>query len=279
MPSTTSRQARYWIGTIHLHHGEWSPPTNLPGDCIWLRGQRERGSETNTEHWQLFAAFSKKKRLAGVKASIGNGHWEPSRSEAAESYVFKDDTAIPNTRFELGEKAFNPSSSTDWARIRDLATSGNVAKILEDMPEIGIRHYRTLKQIAVDHLECPSNLSGPCGKWIYGAPGVGKSFWVREQWGHDMYIKAQNKWWDGYKGQKFVLLDDFDSKVLGHYLKIWTDAYAFTAETKGGTMQIRPSAFIITSNYKPEELFDDPVLAEAISRRCQRIFIPFRRYN
>lgn len=192
--------------------------------------------------------------------------------------MWKEETAIEGTRFEIGARQFKRNSSGDWTRIKDLAKRGELNTLLEEEPEITIKHYRTLKQIAVDYMICPTNLPGPCGKWIYGPPGVGKSFWVREQWGHDLYIKAQNKWWDGYRGQKFVLLDDFDAKVLGHYLKIWCDAYSFTAETKGGTMQIRPDVFIITSNYKPEELFDDQVLAEAISRRCQRIYIPLRRY-
>lgn len=276
-------QARYWLGTIHSAHltpstvEDWAPPAMLPNGCVWLRGQKERG-EGGTLHIQLFAAFKNKVRLNTVKSTISNGHWEPSRSEAAEDYVWKEETAVEGTRFELGARAFKRNSAGDWGRIRDLAKRGQIDTLLEEEPEIAIKHYRTLKQISVDFLECPANLSGPCGKWIYGPPGVGKSFWVREQWGQDLYIKAQNKWWDGYRGQKFVLLDDFDAKVLGHYLKIWCDAYAFTAETKGGTVQIRPSLFIITSNYKPEELFEDPVLAEAISRRCQRIYMPFRRH-
>lgn len=91
-------QARYWLGTIHSNHGEWNPPTSLPNGVVWLRGQQERGELEGTIHWQLFAAFDKKTRLSGVKSAIGNGHWEPSKSSAAETYVFKEDTAIAGTR-------------------------------------------------------------------------------------------------------------------------------------------------------------------------------------
>lgn len=272
-------QARYWLGTINEGHGVFVPPGSLTGNdnLVWLRGQQEIG-ESGNRHWQLFAAFKSKVRRNTVISCIGNGHWEPSRSEAAEDYVWKEETRVDGTQFELGQKAFKRNSPTDWARVVNLAKENKVAVILDQEPEIAVKHYKTFKQIAVDYLVCPPNLPGPCGKWIYGPPGVGKSYWVREQWGSDLYIKAQNKWWDGYRGQKFVLLDDFDAKVLGHYLKIWTDAYAFTAETKGGTIQIRPDLFIITSNYKPEDLFDDAILAEAVSRRCQRIYMPFRRH-
>lgn len=270
-------QARYWIGTIHADHGEWTQPSELCGTIQWLRGQRERGAG-GTEHWQLFVAFTKKCRLAAVKASVGNGHWEPSRSEAAENYVWKEDTAIPGTRFELGAKAFNPSSGTDWARIKDLAKAGRISECLEIAPDATIRHYASLKAISRDFMEKPPDLSTVCGQWIYGPPGVGKSHFAREMY-TNIYDKMCNKWWDGYQGQKTVLIDDFDlsHKVLGHHLKRWADKYSFLAESKGHSANIRPDRIIVTSNYKPEDIFDDPALIEAINRRFYRIYIPFRR--
>lgn len=281
---TGQPQGRYWLGTIHAdHQGGTLPNTSTWGELlgrnslVWLRGQKEVG-EGGREHIQVFACFSKKIRR-NTLITIIPGHWELSRSDAAESYVWKEETRIPGTQFEFGQRPFKRNCQTDWNRIMELAKRGAIDTIMQDEPQIAIQHYRTFKQIKVDYMVAPENLPAACGKWIYGPPRVGKSFWVRQQWGHDLYIKAQNKWWDGYQGQKFVLLDDFDAKVLGHYLKIWMDAYAFTAETKHGTVQIRPNLFIITSNYKVEEIFnDDPILADAISQRCQKIYIPFKRY-
>lgn len=273
-----NNQGRYWIGTIHSEHGTWTPPTQLPNNVVWLRGQQERGTESGTLHWQLFAAFDKKVRLATVKSTIGNGHWELSRSTAAEEYVFKEDTAVPNTRFELGKKKFNPSVSTDWAKLRDLAQSGNLRECLDIAPEATIRVYGALKHIARDFMKKPADLSNVCGIWIYGPPGVGKSHFAREHY-PDIYSKMINKWWDGYNGQKSVLLDDLgtEHKVLGHHLKIWADKYSFLAESKGHASHIRPDRIIVTSNYKPENIWDDPVLVEAIKRRFYFIHIPLRR--
>jgi len=66
-----------------------------------------------------------------------------------------------------------------------------------------------------------------------------------------------------------VLLEDFDKPgaCLGHHLKIWTDRYACTGETKGGQIPLNYDKFIITSNYRPEDIWEDPVLVEAIRRR------------
>jgi hypothetical protein len=80
-------------------------------------------------------------------------------------------------------------------------------------------------------------------------------------------MKGQNKWWDGYQGQATVILDDMDTDCLGHLLKIWSDKYSCTGEVKGGTVPLMHTKFIVTSNYRIEELFKDPIMAAALKRR------------
>lgn len=96
----------------------------------------------------------------------------------------------------------------------------------------------------------------PIGIWIYGPPGTGKSTSVRNMY-PELFIKAQNKWWDGYEGEETVLLDDLDKygACLGHYLKIWSDRYVFKGETKGSTVPICPKRFIVTSNCTIPQIF------------------------
>lgn len=86
--------SRYWLGTIAVSAG-WVPPTEVVAPLVWLRGQQELG-EGGFEHFQVFASFSKPQRLRAVKGLLGapTGHFEPSRSVAAEEYVWKEDTRV-----------------------------------------------------------------------------------------------------------------------------------------------------------------------------------------
>lgn len=107
--------------------------------------------------------------------------------------------------------------------------------------------------------------------WYYGPPGTGKSWRVRELCEpHELYLKNSNKWWDGYSGQPYVLIDDLgkDTNCLATYLKIWADIYAFRPEIKQACLApIRPKRIFITSNYHPRDIFENEVDIQAIERR------------
>lgn len=134
-------QGRYWLLTIPHH--DYTP--YLHQNVSYLRGQVESGAGTGYLHWQLLAAFNKKVRLAGVKAIFGDTcHAELSRSDAADEYVWKDDTAVEGTRFELGKRALKRNSGTDWASIWTMAKCGRI----EEIPaNVRVVNYKTLRNI------------------------------------------------------------------------------------------------------------------------------------
>lgn len=78
-----------------------------------------------------------------------------------------------------------------------------------------------------------------------------------------------SKWWDGYDGERCVLIEDVDKShtFLGYFLKIWADHYPFPAECKGSKTAIRPQRIIVTSNYAPDEIWTDLPTLEPIMRR------------
>ena len=118
----------------------------------------------------------------------------------------------------------------EYSNAKSLAQEGN----LDDIEaSIYIRHYSALNSIASDHAKPMPSLPFIDAEWHYGPTGCGKSRRVRES-NPDAYIKDVTKWWDGYRGQSVVILEDIDvyNVKLGRDLKIWTDHYGFPAEQK-----------------------------------------------
>ena len=88
---------RIWVLTIpHANFVPYLPPT-----CRAIKGQLELG-QGGFLHWQVIVWFSGNNRLTSVKKIFGStAHCELSRSEAANEYVWKEDTRVEGTQFKV----------------------------------------------------------------------------------------------------------------------------------------------------------------------------------
>ena len=250
-----------------------SPPPALEDESSYHVYGKEVG-ESGTPHYQGFIIFKKPKRLNQVKTLVGSGgHFEVAKGKntQASDYCKKDGQFV-----ELGSLPAEPSAAGGAANKARYELAFKRAKLgeLDDIePDLLIKHYRTLKQIKTDYVGDITPLDYLPGIWIFGASGIGKSKYARDKY-PGAYVKNCNKWWDHYQNEENVIIDDFDDThaCLGHHLKRWGDHYAFTAETKGGSVYIRPKWIVVTSQYSIEDIFhkDHPTL-QALSRRFQEI--------
>jgi len=243
-------QGFYWLLTIPNY--EFIP--YLPNGVQYIRGQLERGADTGYLHWQIIVAFTKKCRLRHVKLVFGEHvHAELSRSSAADQYVWKDETAVEGTRFELGERKLKRNSCKDWETIRRDAQRGQLDAIPAD---IYVRHYGSLKRIVADHLQPLAIERRVVCYW--GSTGAGKSRRAWTEGGLDAYPKdPRSKFWDGYVGQKHVIIDEFRGGIdIGHMLR-WLDRYPVIVEVKGSSTVLKAETIWITSNIHPKDWYPD----------------------
>lgn len=268
-------QGKRWCFTINN-------PT--PADFIFITAIQQStdygiiGQEVGsngTPHLQGYLVFPTNKRMAAVKKVHCKAHWELAKgtSESNKAYCSKEQNfqewgICPGAESEAGGQG----TAAIWDTARTAASEGR----FQDIPScIYIKHLSSFHRIHLMMSVRPPDL--PLGYlpgvWIVGKPGTGKSRVVRDTLTPN-YTKNMNKWWDNYKGEDTVLLEDFDRACVpafSHLLKIWGDRYAFLGEYKNGSFYIRPKYFIITSNYTMAELFEDNMIREAIERRFTTI--------
>lgn len=266
-------QGRYWILTIPSH--EFLP--YLPNQLSYIRGQLEQGANTQYVHWQLLAVFKRSVRLAAVKSLFGNTcHAELTRSNAANDYVWKDDTAIAETRFELGEMPRKRGDSKDWATIVDDAKCGRLDNI---PPDILVRYYSSLRRLGADYAE-PIAIEREITVF-WGPTGVGKSRRAWELAGPSAYPKDPNtKFWDGYRGHETVVMDEYRGLISISNLLRWFDRYPVLVEIKGSATVLSAKRIYLTSNLNPREWYPglDELTLNALLRRLTIVHCPINLY-
>lgn len=242
-------QGHYWFITVPEQHFE---PDLLEG-LNWIKGQLEEGAG-GFRHWQLVCATEKKVRLRGIKAIFGpEAHCELSRSSAADEYVWKDETSVEQTRFELGTKPSKRNSKKDWDAIWTSATEGDMGSIPAD---IRVVHYRTIRQISADFAQ-PIALERHCVVF-WGNTGTGKSRRAWDEAGLDAYPKdPRTKFWCGYGNQENIVIDEFRGGIDISHLLRWLDRYPVIVEIKGASVVLKATNIWITSNLHPKFWYPD----------------------
>lgn len=249
------RQGRYWILTIR--YADWSVPDQLPSLLAYIHGQQELGIGDSTapyHHWQLFCVSKRKLTIHQVKSCFTNtAHCELTRSEAAEDYCLKDETAIDGTRFELGIKPFKRNCELDWERVWQLAVDGNIMGI---PASLRVQHYSSLRKIGAD-FACPEAVERTV--YVYwGRTGTGKSRRAWMEAGINAYSKdPRSKFFNGYRGEEHAILDEFRGAIdISHFLR-WLDRYPVHVDLKGYSGPLKVRKWWITSNVRPDSWFPD----------------------
>lgn len=262
-------QARYWLLTIPC--SDFMP--YLPSGVAYIKGQLEEGSNTGFRHWQVLVSFETKVTLSRVKTVFGEScHAEITRSRAANDYVFKEDSRVGH-QFELGRLAVKRNSPEDWDSVLDAAKRGEFDKVPSD---ILIRCYGNLKKIHVDSLQPTEQEKQVSVFW--GKTGSGKSRRAWQEAGLQAYPKdPMSKFWDGYRGQENVVIDEFRGAISISHILRWLDRYPTIVEVKGSSVVLACQRVWITSNISPEEWYPD--LDDETKRALRRRFFQVVHFN
>jgi len=218
------KRSRGWCFTINNPTG-WDDADleRLKGKAVYLVYGTENGEAEQTLHYQGFVRFEHAKSFTKLKGFLTRAHLEPQRgtSSQASTYCKKD-----NNFKEFGSlPADTPKESVQekWTKIIELARAGDLQQIEQKFPHIFFMYSKRIEQLRLRERDI---LEGQLPhEWWVGPTGTGKSknLWQKFP---DHYQKGLNKWWDGYKDEDVVAIEEFDpeaGKYLGRYIKIWAD--------------------------------------------------------
>lgn len=251
------QKARSWVLTYY--------PTNETRDLIWFKNLsqskqiryfvmgREHCPTTGKLHFQGYISYKNAKTFKQAKNwfKLDKIHIEPAKGNDFDNQTYCSKEML---LIEIG-KPLAQGKRSDIVRAID---------ILKETPQMSIVLDQVHNYQAVRHAELYlkyKEKKRPVAKieviWIYGPSGTGKTKKVYDDnSGNDLFTPTSYKWWEGYDGQKTVLIDDIrrDFCSFPELLKL-TDIYPFRVETKGGSRQVQYTTIYITSPYSPQAMW------------------------
>lgn len=271
-----SPKSRKWSFTLHSFF-----PNNVIAlrkheryGCTFVIFGREICPTTGRRHLQGFLYFKHAVTRSGVKKRLGEGfgavHLEASKGTVRENVVY----CSKEGDFECYGEQPSQGQRADLIEIRDKIQAGvDERSIAEDhwnqwvVYRRSFAAYRKLLLQPGMRLQCKVYL-------IVGASGTGKTRYVYERFhgtegGLWMSHDPTLKWFDGYNGEKAVLIDDFRGGADFEFMLRLLDSYPCKVPVKGDFVQWQPDYIFITSNTEPGAWYPDVDLAP-LTRRIHR---------
>jgi len=251
-------------------------------EAKYMCWSQEVAPSTGTPHLQGYVAWDNPRSLDKFKKAISprlhygdengntNGTAEQNRAYCLGMVEKKGFTHNP-TFEEVGEIP-QQGARTDWRQaVTHLQGGGEIHTVVEHQPQLlpCIRALERYKQISLRPLNRNVNVIV-----LVGASGTGKSKWAYDNY-PELYSKPDGQWYDGYTGQKTLLLDDYYGDIPYSQLLKVCDRYPLQVPVKGGFIYAQWDTVIITSNKQPEHWYPAEDLA-AFKRRITRLD---REYN
>lgn len=253
------RRYRAWCFT----HNNYTPEEeegwkrmNEEGKISYIIFQKELAPTTGTPHLQGFLYFRNPQTAKAVKKMQPKAvHWEAcwASAKANKKYCTKLRTSEGKPIFEWGRFP-KQGERTDIHKLKAMVKEGAT---MDELIEASTSYQSLRTAELLMKYQRPPQAEKKEVIWLWGETGTGKTKSAMEMAGEDYWISSGTlKWWDGYCGQKAVIIDDFRGDMCPlHTLLRILDRYPYRVETKGGSQWLRAKKIIITSCASPEQAY------------------------
>jgi len=231
-----------------------------PSELTYAVLGEEKCPTTGRLHGQGYFQFAQKKRMRFCQQRA-KASWLIARGTAAQNrtYCTKEGKILVEygTPVEQGRR-------TDLEHVRDLIKEGKPdSDVFDAVPSAMRLNLSRVRQAYMKPINRPVEV-----QWLYGPGGTGKTRRADDENPDAFWVpipQGESVWFDGYNGEKTIVIDDFS--IGASLFKRVCDRYPLRVPTKGGHVAALWTKVVVTSNYRPEEIYSDHRDWDAIRRR------------
>nr|UOF79409.1 rep protein [Cressdnaviricota sp.]UOF82985.1 rep protein [Cressdnaviricota sp.] len=271
-------RARTWVFTLNNPQALLSP--QFYDGCTFCVYSEEMGAN-GTHHFQGYIEFSRPFTLNMLKrvgaGELRRAHFEKrngTRKQAIDYATKEDETHLagpywwprnPDGGGVVGQGhqgGGGQGNRSDLKRLFTATKSGLTNAQICDDEELGVSLMKYPRGVDVVRLAtAPARRlpDVPTVIWIIGPPGTGKTHFAQQTYPEpEAFWFQQNRWWDGYMGQKTVVLNEFNPSLISFKrLLDLLDRTPYRPESKGGHVNVIADTFIFTSNVHPKRMYEN----------------------
>lgn len=287
----TRAQRKTWCFTSYVtkHYSYYKNELSLHQSGIrYMVYQLEKCPTTDRLHLQGYVEFYKDKRMTQVKRILENNalHLEARRGtrKQARDYCCDEDKRLPNTEAVfLGKFRTRQGHRTDVDQIADCVIDGwSASQIAAEFPSIYMRMHRGIAALITKRDEATLNQYHKIDTTVvFGKSRAGKTRFIFDKHGAENVYVAQitedrKLWFQGYEGQKVLLINEFYGQLPVNYMQNLLDNYRMQLQVKGGHAVSNWDHIYITANCDPIEWYSGwrripEAVMESIFRRFDEI--------
>lgn len=280
--------------------------TMLCARCTYAVYGIEYAPKTGRLHWQMYVEIKQQMSLRTLAEILPSVHWEPranqSTSKIAAGYCKKGSFKKPTDPAGLaaftvagGYAQFFESPAPDFkgeeygcisnqgkrtdleaaiADAEDLDIS--MRQVIRDNAKVAVRYHRGLQVIRNAQWDERCLEAAPEVIVYVGGAGVGKTRAAMAEWGEErryVWQPAQGMWFDGYDGEKILVLDEFRGHIPYEMLFVMLDRYGCRLQVKGSMIELQADRVVITSPLHPRDWyeFDGTDCYSQLERRITKV--------
>lgn len=228
---------------------------------------------TNKKHYQGWIQFKNPKSLITAKKIIDS---KKIHLEICKGNQHQNDTYCKkDNKFKSWGQFVSQGQRTDLETIKKLINEGKQkSDIIDNHFETYCRYRKgILDAIQIEQKKRRAKFREIEVEFVHGNTGTGKTRYAMQ---HSDVFKIHGsdmQWWDGYDGEKTLVIDEYANDIKITKLLGICDGYQLRLPIKGGHTYANWNKIIITSNLNPSDLHNNAkdMHRQALFRRITKI--------